>query len=134
MSSVIRLSAFYPLTTTSRSRSLQRYRLLELGDGRAHFLFEVAGEDHLLGDLAVNLRVVAVHVAVEVCLEGAQLVYWHIVQVAVDGREQDLHLVHEGHRGVLRLLQELRDSAAALDLADGRRVQVAGAELGEGLE
>ena len=40
----------------------------------------------------------------------------------------------EGHRRILRLLEELCDPAAALDLAHRTGIEVAGAELSEGLE
>ena len=83
------------------------------------------------GVLLRDLGEAAFHEAVETDLEIAQALVGHVVEVAVDGREQDLDLLVDRQRLELRLLEHFLNAGAPVELALGRRIEV-GAELGEG--
>ncbi len=77
---------------------------------------------------------VAGEVAAETGFKGANLVDGHVVHIALLEGEDDECLFGEVERLELALLEDLVHAEAAFELAPGAGVEVAGAELGEGLE
>ena len=75
----------------------------------------------------------AAHVLEQLGLEAAHLVDRQVVEVALGAGEHDDDLLLDGHRAVERLLEQLDQAVAALELGLGDRVEL-GAERGERLE
>ena len=76
---------------------------------------------------------VPLQVVQEVVLEPADVLQRHVVQVAVAARPDRYHLILDRERVVLRLLEQLDQPRAAVELGPGGRVQVGG-EGGERLQ
>src|SRR6185503_1640950 len=84
----------------------------------------------LLHDGGEDAGVTRFEEAIQPLLIGAQLLDRNAVEVAVCRGEDDRHLLLDGQRLVLRLLQDFDEPLAAVELSLRRLIEVA-AELGE---
>ena len=86
-----------------------------------------------LGERVDELLVLAAQVVEQLALEAADVLDRHVVELAGGAGPDRDDLVLDGVRRVLRLLEQLDQAGAALQLGLRRRVQV-GAEGGERLQ
>ena len=102
-------------------------------DGVGQALLDVVVERLLGGDVGEDGRVARLEVGIEAVLEGAQVLDFNVVEQAVDAGEEDGDLLLSGERLELRLLEQLGEALAAVELLLRDLVEV-GAELREGGE
>src|SRR5215469_15069570 len=93
----------------------------------------VVGELAGLPDRRVYPVVAALHVIEEVVLEPPDVVDRHVVEVSAGAGPHRDHLPLHRHRAVLRLLEQLDQARAPVQLGAGHGVQVGG-ERGERLQ
>src|SRR5688572_25725103 len=94
---------------------------------------QVIVEDFLLGDAAQHAGVAGLEESVEILLVATHIFDRNRVEEAFRGGIDDRHLLLNSERLILRLLQNLDETAAAIELCLRRLVEVA-AELREGRE
>src|SRR5918992_652588 len=107
--------------------------LLELRDGVLERGQSVVGQLAGLPDRGEDALVVALDVVVELGFEAADVLDRHVVQLAGGPRPHRDDLLFHRERAVLRLLEQLDQAAAAVQLGPAGRVQV-GRERGERLQ
>ena len=98
--------------------------LLELLDHRPNVLLDLGRPLLLLQDAVRDVLPDRVHVAVQVALELADLVFRNVVEVARGAAEDDHDLLLDRDRLVLRLLQHLHQPLAAAQLPLGSLIEI----------
>src|SRR4051812_12305896 len=84
----------------------------------------------LLGDAAEHVRVARLKIAIEVVFVPAHVLDRYVIEETLGRGIDDGHLLLDAKRLVLRLLQDLHQATAAIELRLRRLVEIA-AELGE---
>ena len=102
----------------------------ELLQRRVQLGLELVVDLLLLGERREELRLARVEELVELLFVGANGLDRHRVEVPVGGGVDDRDLLLDRERLILRLLQDLDQAAAAIELVERRLVEV-GAELRE---
>src|SRR5205823_6707318 len=98
---------------------LERTVLLEVLDRRSEGLFPFGIKILRLLDLVDECRVLTLDELTQPRFKGERLLDRHVVIVALVDREQRQRLFGNGQRRILRLLHELGDELAALELLAG---------------
>src|SRR5690606_37487678 len=127
-------TAPYPSCLSRLAPLAEVVRILEFLRRPLETVHDVVGERLVGADRLENLRVRCAQELEVLLLELAHPIDRHVVDVAVTASPKDRDLFLDRKRAVLRLLENLGHDLSALDLAAGRPVEVARAELRAGRE
>src|SRR5690348_13454863 len=100
--------------------------LLKVLDRGGERLFGLAVHFLARLELVHQRRVLALHESTQARFEGERLLDGHVVEIALSDREQRQRFLGDRQRRVLRLLHQLGDQPAAIELLARRFIEVGG--------